>query len=281
MPNYQHILLPIDFSPQIDAAIPYVTAMARHLDARVTLLSVVPEIWAGRGPKPEYASELEDSTKQRLDQALVAEFQGLNVERVVRSGEAPEEIVRFSQEQAVDLIMMPTHGYGLFRSLLLGSVTAKVLHDAHCPLWTAAHAAEQHARHLPQTILCCVDGTPASVDLIRQAVEFSGRCGAVLRLLHIVPPVSDFDAFAGDRRIQEEENALAHTRLDALCREAGVTVPFEIAIGPIVPTAAARASEEAADLLMIGRGNIGATLGGLRTHTLGIIQHSPCPVLSL
>lgn len=30
--------------------------------------------------------------------------------------------------------MMPTHGYGLFRSLLIGSVTAKVLHDAKCPI---------------------------------------------------------------------------------------------------------------------------------------------------
>jgi nucleotide-binding universal stress UspA family protein len=281
MPNYQHILFPIDFSPQIDAAIPYVAAMARHLDAKVTLLSVVPEIWAGRGPRPEYASELEDTTKQRLDRALIAEVQGLTVERVVRSGEAAEQIVRFSREQAVDLIMMPTHGHGRFRSLLLGSVTGKVLHDAHCPLWTAAHAAEQRARHLPQTILCCVDGTPASAELIRQAVEFSGRLGAVLRLLHVVPSVSDFDAFAGDRRIQDEENALAYTRLDTLCREAGVTVPFEIAIGPIAATAAGRASEEAADLLMIGRGKIGATLGRLRTHTQGIIQHSPCPVLSL
>jgi hypothetical protein len=30
----------------------------------------------------------------------------------------------------VDLIMMPTHGVGTFRSFLVGSVTAKVLHDA-------------------------------------------------------------------------------------------------------------------------------------------------------
>ena len=217
MPNYQHILFPIDFSPQIDAAIPYVAAMTRRLNAKLTLLSVVPAIWAGRGPKPEYASELENSTKERLDHALTAEVQGLAVERVVRSGEPAEQIISFTEDHVVDLIMMPTHGYGRFRSLLLGSVTAKVLHDAHCPLWTAAHAAEQPARHIPQTILCCVDGTPASVDLLRQASEFSGRFDAALRLLHVVPPVSDWGSFAGDRQMEEEERAIAHARLDTLC----------------------------------------------------------------
>ncbi len=36
----------------------------------------------------------------------------------------------------LDLIMMPTHGGRHFRSLLIGSVTAKVLHDVRCPVWT-------------------------------------------------------------------------------------------------------------------------------------------------
>jgi nucleotide-binding universal stress UspA family protein len=39
--------------------------------------------------------------------------------------------------------MMATHGTGLFRSLLIGSVTAKVLHDARCPVWIATRAEEQ------------------------------------------------------------------------------------------------------------------------------------------
>jgi nucleotide-binding universal stress UspA family protein len=109
----------------------------------------------------------------------------------------------------------------------------------------------------------------------------SGRFDAALQLLHVVAPVSDWEGFADDRRIEEEERATAHSRLDALCREAGVEVPFQVVIGSIAPAVAQRASEEAADLLMIGRGKIGATLGRLRTHAQAIIQRSPCPVLSL
>ncbi len=37
---------------------------------------------------------------------------------------------------------MPTHGYGPFRRFILGSVTAKVLHDADCPVWTGVHLEE-------------------------------------------------------------------------------------------------------------------------------------------
>ena len=34
---------------------------------------------------------------------------------------------------------MPTHGFGPLRRFLLGSVAAKVLHDAQCPVWTSVH----------------------------------------------------------------------------------------------------------------------------------------------
>ena len=57
-------------------------------------------------------------------------------------GDASEVITKYAAEHGTDLIMMPTHGYGVFRGLLLGSVTAKVLHDAVCPVWTAVHVEE-------------------------------------------------------------------------------------------------------------------------------------------
>ena len=40
-------------------------------------------------------------------------------------------------------MIMPTHGYGVFRRFLLGSVTSKVLHDLGCPVLTGAHLTEQ------------------------------------------------------------------------------------------------------------------------------------------
>ena len=54
-------------------------------------------------------------------------------------GDAATEIVQFAMRENVDLIAMPTRGCGVFRKMLLGSVTAKVLHDASCPVWTSSH----------------------------------------------------------------------------------------------------------------------------------------------
>ncbi|MGA8595805.1 MAG: universal stress protein [Bryobacteraceae bacterium] len=45
-------------------------------------------------------------------------------------GDPAAAIVKCAQAEQVDLIMMPTHGYGPYRKFLLGSVTAKVLHDS-------------------------------------------------------------------------------------------------------------------------------------------------------
>jgi nucleotide-binding universal stress UspA family protein len=294
MAKTQHILFPVDFSAQVNAAIPYVAGFARELDATVTLLSVVPPIWAGRGPKPEYADELEVSTRKRLDGALTVEVHGLRVERVVVSGDPAEGILAYANDHQVDLIMMPTHGYGTFRRLLIGSVTAKVLHDAHCPVWTAAHAAEHTGEHMneqgarraaeryvPKKMLCCVDGGPQSVEQMRWAAAFSHEFGAQLRLLHVVPPVADWGVLVGDQQLEEEEREMARKRLRALCAEARVDAPLEIEVGRIAEVVAAQAAAENADLLIIGRGKIGATLGRLRTHAYEIIQRSACPVVSV
>jgi nucleotide-binding universal stress UspA family protein len=289
MPGFQHILFPIDFSPQANAAVPYVAAFARQFGAKVTLLCVVPPIWAGRGPQPEYAADLEISTKARLDRALTVEVQGLRVERVVRSGEPAEQIAAFARESKADLIMMPTHGYGVFRGALIGSVTAKVLHDASCPVWTAAHVAEhaegQRARYRPQKIICSVDGSGASVAEIRWAVDLGGVIGAAVQVLHVTPPVSDWAALMGDGELQEQERKAAEARVDALRMEAlggrVAEVPLTVLTGPIADSVAELASAENADLLIIGRGRIGAMLGRLRTHAYGIIRQSPCPVISV
>src|ERR1700683_3559943 len=115
------------------------------------------------------------------------------------SGDPALRIADFAHENAVDLIMMATHGTGLFRSLLIGSVTAKVLHDAKCAVWTATHAEEQRSPDVPRTILCAVDGTDKTPALIQWAAEFSQRMGASLKVLHVVPPISDWLSLPSER----------------------------------------------------------------------------------
>jgi hypothetical protein len=76
---------------------------------------------------------------------LQDEFAGVLLSRVLVEGDPATEIVNHAKNERIDLIMMPTHGHGPFRALLLGPVTAKVLHDAECPVRTTAHTDKKMA----------------------------------------------------------------------------------------------------------------------------------------
>ena len=153
----KHILFPCDFSEQCSLAVPFVSAIAGRFDARVTLLTVNPPPWAEPPAALEAEAaldtrELAIEPQSRLETMLVEEFAGFPVQTVRNSGDPALKITEFAHDNAVDLIMMSTHGYGLFRSLLIGSVTAKVLHDAKCPVWTATRRSSR--RRICPVLFC-------------------------------------------------------------------------------------------------------------------------------
>lgn len=281
-----HVLFPYDFSIQGSQAAPFVRALADRFHARVTVLSVVPPTFqmmpAGLGVRAgEDVADWLRTLKSRLDDALITELAGLPVERITDAGDPGFRITDVAHNHGVDLIMMPTHGLGLFRNLLVGSATSKVLHDARCPVWTSAHTEQQRTGGLPRTILCAVDGRPASVALLRWAADFSTRVGAALTLLHVVGPITDWPSLASERALQEQVRQAAHATIVSLQATAGLHAPLRVAVGEIVATVTEHAREEDADLILIGRGSLQSALGRLRTHAYGIIQRSPCPVLSV
>ena len=281
-----HILFPFDFSSQGSQVAPFVRELARRFGAKVTLLSVVPptfevmpaEMGAREG---DDAGDWRRALQARLDQSLLDEFSGVRVERATEGGDPGFRITDFAHSRGIDLVMMPTHGLGLFRSLLIGSATSKVLHDARCPVWTAAHAEHQRARELPQTILCAVDATPESSALLGWAADFSTRVGATLKLLHVVGSITDWPSLASERALQEHVRQEAQAKIALIQAQSGVDAPLRVAVGDTVATVSEEARREGADLIVIGRGSLQSPLGRLRTHAYGIIQRSPCPVLSV
>jgi len=266
--------------------VPYLRALASRLNAKVTLFSVVPPAWteppALIAPRVDVdPEEFRNEIQGRLDETLKSELAGLNVERITALGDPAVKITEFAQDNRVGLIMMPTHGMGLFRSLLLGSVTSKVLHDVHSAVWTAAHAEKQHAKEFPQKILCALDGSERSLALAQWAVDFSSQMGASLQLLHVVRPVSDWLSLDVERTLQEEARQESRNRIEEMMKSGGVQTPLRVAVGEIIAAVTEEARQEGADLVILGRGVIHASLGRLRTHARGIIQHSPCPVISV
>jgi nucleotide-binding universal stress UspA family protein len=285
MPSIKHILLPLDFSAASLAAIPYVRALSNRFHAKVTILSVVPPAWVsppGLIPPPVASDPvaLKNALQGHLDKLAIDGVESPTA-RLTAVGDPALKIAEFTRDHAVDLVMMSTHGHGLFRGLLLGSVTSKVLHDVHCPVWTAAHAEKQHTQELPRKILCALDGTEKSVALAQWAVDFGRQVGASVQLFHVVRPISDWLALETEQAMQEKLQVESRARIESSLKSAGLNVPLGMALGEIVATITEEARQEGADLIVLGRGALHQTLGRLRTHAHAIIQRSPCPVLSV
>jgi nucleotide-binding universal stress UspA family protein len=285
MLTIRHILFPFDFSAAGMAAIPYVRTLANQFHAKVTLLSVVPPAWVS---PPGIVGPMAVTEPADLRNALQTHLVNLAMDglesapaRLTALGDPAEKIAEFTRDNAVDLVMTPTHGHGLFRGLLLGSVTAKVLHDVHCPVWTAAHAEKQHAHDAPRKILCALDGSEKSLAIARWAVDFSQQVGASLQVLHVVRTISDWLSLESEQNLQEELRTESRTRIENLLKSGGLDLPLRVAVGEIVATITEEARQEGADLIILGRGAIHETMGRLRSHAHGIIQRSPCPVLSV
>jgi len=284
----KNILFPIDFSERSCGAAPFVRAMAERFGARITLMSAVSPFWqAAYGDLSSSMvvdfEELRRDLDARLSGAFTKEFDGLKVDRVAEIGDPAEVITRYAHTQGADLIMMPTHGYGPFRSLLLGSVTAKVLHDAECPVWTATHMEDPPSLHhvAGRNILCAIDATPRSSALMHWAAEYAKVNGATLRLVHVVSGIQGWPERQLDREFEEALRAQARETIDKLQASMTLKAPLCVAVGEIAGAVREEAERHNSDLIVIGRGLLHQAMGRLRTHAYGIIRQAPCPVLSV
>jgi len=245
--------------------------------------------WSGyAGGWPAYASSegfqaIVDERNQRVESFLKSEFQNIATTRLMHEGDPARLIVEYAQKENVDLIMMPTHGYGPFRRFLLGSVTAKVLHDVKCPVWTSAHVPDTPTRPTGyRNVLCAVDLTSRSLPLIQWASGFARDHGANLKLVHAVPAAETrvgvdieggrFRAFLFDA---------AREALAKLQREAGTNAEAVFEGGEVAAVVRYVAEENHADLVVIGRGVMPELFGRMRTHVYSIVREAPCPVISV
>lgn len=288
MPRFKHIVFPVDFSEQVSRIGPHVVCMARRTGARVTMLHVM-EVPTGAYPGwPAEAAlinlqDIQRVRQQSLDSFLVDEFRDVDLTRVMREGDPASGIAEFTEKANADLIMMPTHGYGPFRRFLLGSVTAKVLHDVKCPVWTGAHIAEGAAPPAGyRSVLCAVDLTRKSLDLIQWATSFARENKADLRLLHAVPPAEPRAAIDIEgERFRAFLFETAREELAKLQSQAGTNWETILEGGDVAHAVRRAAEQYRSDLVVIGRGVMQEPFGRMRTHVYSVIREAPCAVISV
>jgi nucleotide-binding universal stress UspA family protein len=288
MTTIQNILFPVDFSPSCIAMAPYVKRSAAIFDAKVTLVHVF-DLYSHDAvqlyvrPLSEVTEEQQNVARDKLNSFLKSEFPAGECPRILLSGVASTQIAQFARTSGFDLIIMPTHA-GLFRRMLLGSTTAKVLNDADCPVLTTQHAETISPRQLEHREWVCAIGLNSdSQKVLRYASQAAESVHVNLTLVHVIPGSgSDLPVELDlEERLQSAKREAASRRIEALKTAASSHAQVSIAIGPIRDMLTEAARRLHADVLVIGRSPQPGVLGRLRDLNYAIARDAPCPVLSV
>jgi nucleotide-binding universal stress UspA family protein len=290
------ILFPTDFSKSSEVAANHALGVAHATKAEICLLHVVPWLAAWHGASETYFDVLDDEVSRSLrDNQLSAEaasvkllerfqkqhFNGVATQMSVKSGGVAESIVEHASEIEADLIMMTTRGWGPARRFLIGSTTAKVLHDARCSVWTSPHVRELEPFRPYRRVLCATDYRVLSPQLPVRGAEIAHLFNSRLSIVSAIhrPAVSSPPYPEGPSVHAIKRETI--TTIKGFLEESHITASVHVVEGNEGEVIRQVAVLEEADLIVIGQGHLEEPMGHLRTRAYEIIWNAPCPVLIL
>ena len=153
MIELKRILVPTDFSDSARQALTYGISFAKEYGAELVLLHVVETLPVGYAtdlfpvPMAEVFEELSAYARTQLT-ALHEEVaaRDVSVREVLRQGRPSAEIVAAARDEAIDMIVLGTHGRGVLDKALFGSTTERVVRSAPCPVLTCRPAEHKFVK---------------------------------------------------------------------------------------------------------------------------------------
>jgi nucleotide-binding universal stress UspA family protein len=204
---FRRLLVPLDGSQRAERALPTAARIAHATDSTVVLLQVVSlpvEYLGGLAPAPILTDELieQELAESRSYLATIAQsesLKGLHVWTEVEFGLAGEQILGVVESQAVDLVVLCSHGRTGFKRWALGSVAHRVIHNSHVPVLVlreggpslpVAHA--DAAR--PLCSIVALDGSPLAETALLPAAylitALARPSQGVVHLMHVIKPLT-------------------------------------------------------------------------------------------
>ncbi|GAB4344609.1 MAG: universal stress protein [Candidatus Abyssubacteria bacterium] len=142
MIQLKRVLFPTDFSDFSRYAATFAVSFSHDHGAKLFVLHVIePSILDELHVLSVTTQVLEEKSRQlaqeELESATDADvLEKLEYEIVCRKGTPFLEIIRFTRENAIDMVVMGTHGRSALESALLGSTAEKVVRKSPCPVLT-------------------------------------------------------------------------------------------------------------------------------------------------
>ena len=280
----RHLLVPLDGTEFAESALPVARALARAMEADITLCSILP------------GAHAPGSTREPLDylqrMARDQHEMGFESHLVFQQGDPGRQIQELAVESGFDLVVLATHSRSNPARGVFGSVADHLLQNSPVPV-VLVHPDGQPTTQL-RTILVPLDGTPGGAVALTAALSLARSAAARLVLVRVaVPPAVLFrdptlgldtgplinPMWAEDGRIAAETYV---TTMASRIERSGVSaVGLGVSAQPAEGIVSA-ADEVDADLIVMSS----KVLGGPRRMVLGsvadeVIRKSRRPVLVL
>ena len=296
---YTRMLIPLDGSKLAENVLPYARALARALDLRIELLSVVDTMDFARTTHAGHVRDFDPIIEAAVREGeqylenVARSFTGMTVDNcVVEQGQADQIIVEKAARDKETLIGMATRGRSGIHRWLMGSVAEKVLRGATNPLLLVRGDEEGKSEGVAtlKSIIVPLDGSKLAESVLPRAIDLAKKLGLEIVLTRAYQlPLSAYpgadaayipnqDAFL--TAVRGEASAYLEAKVNEIRGNGIEKVSFILLVGS--------GADEIIDLARTTPDNLSAMCthgrSGVKRWALGsvtekVVRHSGDPVL--
>ena len=281
---YETILVGFDDSEFSKAALIDVSNRVKRHGGKVILVNAVyfdEEEFSIAPEQREKRLELGKKICIQKREMLSSEF-GIEAESLVCEGEPPEVIVDIAREKNADLIAMGTYGRKGLKRLLMGSVTSRVVVNAHCDVLVVKKPCSECTGEY-KSILVPFDGSEFSKKALNRACELSKIDDSLITALYVIPRYEEMVEFFMTSSIRKSllnEAEKIVTVAKEIASGLEISLKTEIREGHAGDRIVETAERLENDLIVMGsygfRGVNKAIMGSTAER---VIMNASCPIL--
>jgi nucleotide-binding universal stress UspA family protein len=277
--TFKNILFLTDFTEASEAALAYAQGFARHYGAQLYPAHACDPVILSETPTPDIVDQIVEGSRQQLKN--FTREKKINGTPLFTEGTVENAFPKWINENAIDLVVVGTHGKRGLQRFLLGSTAEFIFRNAPCPVLTVG----PHVNFRPfngftaDNILFPTDLGAHASFASAYAFSFARENNARITLMHVVPLEPEFQHDRAElvKEAVAKLNTLVPSDARNWCRP-----DFNVEIGDPAIEVLSRANADRPDLIVLGLPHNKEFSAHLRTGvTYKLVSSAPCPVLTV
>ncbi len=212
-PN-KKILVPIDFSSQSFIGLEQAYNLAKINNAQISLLHVINEagpLWSIYSD--EEKQDITDKMRNKIFEFAhkLIKDENFKLQVLIRKGKLCDTILRISETQDFDFIVMGTSTADNIKKKIIGSNALRVVSEAYCPVITIKG---KHFRAECNNIILPLDLTKETKEKVTNALHFARLFNAKIFVVSIVPMEDELLLKKLNTQLKQVEDFLTNANVE-------------------------------------------------------------------